>query len=113
MPKKQLDYDQELRGLHARLERAAERCPEARQKELLAEAANTVAKTIDADIGDDKKAALLKTGSTLLRSVRLKCIRQSKPTVDKCGCLAAQVAGVSSAMRWSGAFASPGRMAAR
>jgi hypothetical protein len=40
-------------------------------------------------------------------------IRQSKPTVDKCGCLAAQAAGVSSAMRWSGAFASPGRMSAR
>src|ERR1035438_4438012 len=40
-------------------------------------------------------------------------IRQSKPTVDKCGCLAAQVAGVSSAMRWIGVFASPGRMSAR
>jgi hypothetical protein len=41
------------------------------------------------------------------------CMRQSKPTVDKCGCLAAQAAGVSSAVRWSGAFASPGRMSAR
>ena len=40
-------------------------------------------------------------------------IRQSKPTVDKCGCLAAQVTGVSSAMRWSGVFASPGSMSAR
>jgi hypothetical protein len=41
------------------------------------------------------------------------CMRQSKPTVDKCGCLAAQGAGVSSAMRCSGVFASPGRMSAR
>jgi Type III restriction enzyme, res subunit len=40
-------------------------------------------------------------------------IRQSKPTADKCGCLAAQAPGVNSAMRWSGAFASPGRMSAR
>jgi hypothetical protein len=40
-------------------------------------------------------------------------IRQSKPTVDKCGRLAAQAAGVSSAVRWSGAFARPGRIAAR
>jgi hypothetical protein len=29
----------------------------------------------------------------------LKSIRQSIPTVDKCGCLAAQVPGVNSAMR--------------
>jgi hypothetical protein len=41
------------------------------------------------------------------------CIRQSKPTVDKWGCLAAQAAGVSSAMHWSGVSASPGRMSAR
>jgi hypothetical protein len=40
-------------------------------------------------------------------------IRQSKPTVDKCGCLAVQATGVSSATRWSGVFASPGRMSAR
>ena len=45
--------------------------------------------------------------------MRQKRIRQSKPTVDKCGCLAAQVTGVSSAMRWSGVFASPGSMSAR
>jgi transposase len=43
----------------------------------------------------------------------LYSIRQSKPTVDKCGCLAAQAAGVSSAMHRSGAFARPGRMSAR
>jgi hypothetical protein len=48
-----------------------------------------------------------------LYSVLLNCIRQSKPTVDKCRCLAAQAAGVSSAMRWIGEFASPGRTSAR
>ena len=41
------------------------------------------------------------------------CIRQGKPTVHRRGCLAAQAAGVSSAVRCSGAFASPGRMSAR
>jgi hypothetical protein len=51
-----------------------------------------------------------KTGLNWRRSFR---IRQSKPTVDKCGCLAVQATGVSSATRWSGMFASPGRMSAR
>ena len=51
--------------------------------------------------------------TTVLKLRQKNCIRQSKPTVDKCGCLAAQTAGVSSAMRRSGAFARPGRMSAR
>jgi hypothetical protein len=50
---------------------------------------------------------------SLSKLLYLYSMRQSKPTVDKCGSLAAQAAGVSSAVRFSGAFASPGRMSAR
>jgi hypothetical protein len=47
----------------------------------------------------------LETGGGCVSDTFNDRIRQSQPTVDKCGRLAAQAAGVSSAVRWSGAFA--------
>jgi hypothetical protein len=65
----QPDYNRELRDLRAQLERAAERSTDPRQKELLTRTASNVGRAVDAEIGEDTKALLLKSGSTVLRSV--------------------------------------------
>jgi hypothetical protein len=70
--------------------------------------------TILVDLERSEVVDVLPTRSAkVLSEWLIQRMRQSKPTVDKCGCLAAQGAGVSSAMRCSGVFASPGRMSAR
>jgi hypothetical protein len=72
MPERQLDYNKELRELRAQLERAAERCEEASQRELLARTATNVGKAVDADIRDETKVILFQSGRLVLLSFRTR-----------------------------------------
>jgi len=68
MTKKRPAYNQELDALQARLERAADRSPNADQKKLLEEAANNAANANRAGIDDETRAVILELGRILLRA---------------------------------------------
>jgi hypothetical protein len=56
---KRADYEARLNALRVRLDQAANRSKDTDEKTLLAKAASDTAEAVNANIGDDRRAAIL------------------------------------------------------